>query len=156
MQALISKFRKKEIERVESSAENIRRAAGNGKLFVQQYGNLEELLTLQKEQLQNAKSELVNFKKKILEEKYLLRIGAEHEMGNKLLNWMTIENDQIRKKKFLLKLEIEDYWKKMDLYQDLLIEVELDQYSLFRETEGMIAKKCRKYSEERHQQVIYS
>ncbi|XP_065661877.1 kinesin-like protein KIF16B isoform X5 [Hydra vulgaris] len=158
LQNLISKLRNSQAEQIECCYESIHRASINSNLFMTQYNKLEMLQALQKEHLKTASSELFNFKNKILEEKYLKRSSAMCEINNRLLSLLNNDNvagddtirQKITKKNYALKLEIEDYWKKMDLYHDELVVSEIGKINLLNEEQLV---KYRKYIKERHDQV---
>lgn len=159
LKELISKYRNAEIERVEAEKENIKRATENEKIFQSQQVHLENLLRQQRMQLEEAKLELEDFKKTAAVEKESERNAVENEISRlmefKQKHLMLIDGSEheLRKKKFKLKGKIEEYWKRMDLYDNLLFELELDQNKVRRESEGKVLEKMKLFDMQQTEEV---
>lgn len=156
---LIDNYREAEINRVEIEKENMRRARENEVIFSKQQKHLEDLAAQQQSKLKEAQIELEHFQTLVTNEKENQRKTVEFEVNRLLklkeehLPYLDWTEHQLRKKKFKLKVKIEDYWKRMDLYETLLLDLKLERNKMKKDADDKLKDRLEKYEEEKSNEI---
>jgi len=156
---LIESYREAEISRVEIEKENMRRARENEAIFSKQQHHLEDLLRQQKVKLKEARDDLGDFQRLVAVEKQKHRKNVEVEVDclmklrGEHLSCHDWSEHELRKKKFKLKVKIEEYWKRMDLYETLLLELEIEKNIVKQETDEKMQDKIKQYEQQQEHEL---
>ena len=159
LKLLIESYREAEISRVEIEKENMRRARENEAIFSKQQHHLEDLLRQQRVKLKEARVDLSDFQRLVALEKQKQRKNVEVEVDSLMklkgehLSCYDWSEHELRKKKFKLKVKIEEYWKRMDLYETLLLELEIEKNRVKQETDEKMQDKLKQYEQEQETEL---
>lgn len=159
LKLLIESYREAEIARVEVEKENMRRARENEAIFSKQQHHLEGLLDQQKSRMVEARTTLADFQRDVGLEKQKQRSNVEKELGNLMrlkhehracYDW---SEHAVRKKKFKLKVKIEEYWKRMDLYETLLLELEIEKSMAKQDVDEKLSERIKLYEQQQENEL---
>ena len=159
LKLLIESYREAEIARVEVEKENMRRARENEAIFSKQQHHLEGMLEQQKSRLFEARTDLADFQRDVGLEKQKQRANVERELANLMrlkhehracYDW---SEHAVRKKKFKLKVKIEEYWKRMDLYETLLLELEIEKSKAKQDVDEKLSERMKLYEQQQETEL---
>lgn len=137
----------------------MRRARENEAIFSKQQHHLEELLDQQKSRMLEARTTLADFQRDLGLEKQKQRANVEKELGNLMrlkhehracYDW---SEHVVRKKKFKLKVKIEEYWKRMDLYETLLLELEIEKSMAKQDVDEKLSERIKLYEQQQEHEL---
>ena len=137
----------------------MRRARENEAIFSKQQAHLQGLFTQQKSRLSEARAELVAFQKQAAAEKQKQRASVERELSG----LMRLKHEQracydwsehtVRKKRFKLKAKVEEYWKRMDLYESLLLDLEAERSRAKQDTDHKLSQRIKEYERAQEEEL---
>ncbi|XP_065056328.1 kinesin-like protein KIF16B [Rhopilema esculentum] len=130
---MMNKYRKKEVDRIENDRQFRRKADQEMERLKQEKIKLENLLKKHQENMETADVELMECKdnskvqkaeRRAVVEGYVDRIVES--MRKKTRASPELERD-LQKRKFQIRSKVEEFWKKMDLYENCLLGIELEK-----------------------------
>ena len=144
---LLKKYRETEVERLEAERSFREETDQEEAELIKKRRETEQLKTECEKDIKDAHKNLQVFKEKYRSEKELKRRKVEKdvdrliEIQRKQQPRSTEKERELRKLKFRLRSKIDDHWKRMDLYENLLLGIELDRRKQNSDLESHLSEK---------------